>query len=85
MTCVLIKFNFQSAEKATNENNTQEKWGLIMEVCDKVTNGAASSKECLKNIVKRLNHSDPHVVIQAITVSFINLIVKIKIDDDFVG
>ncbi|KAL9707490.1 hypothetical protein quinque_011008 [Culex quinquefasciatus] len=54
-------------EKATNENNTQEKWGLIMEVCDKVTNGAASSKECLKNIVKRLNHSDPHVVIQAIT------------------
>lgn len=56
-----------------------------MEVCDKVTNGAASSKECLKNIVKRLNHSDPHVVIQAITVSFINLIVEIKIDDDFVG
>lgn len=41
-----------------------------MEVCDKVTNGAASSKECLKNIVKRLNHSDPHVVIQAITVSW---------------
>uniref|UniRef100_A0A1Q3F9G8 Putative signal transducing adaptor protein stam/stam2 n=1 Tax=Culex tarsalis TaxID=7177 RepID=A0A1Q3F9G8_CULTA len=38
-----------------------------MEVCDKVTNGAASSKECLKIIVKRLNHSDPHVVIQAIT------------------
>lgn len=54
-------------DKATNENNTQEKWGLIMEVCDKVTNGAASSKECLKIIVKRLNHSDPHVVIQAIT------------------
>lgn len=54
-------------EKATNENNTQEKWGLIMEVCDKVTNGAASSKECLKIIVKRLNHTDPHVVIQAIT------------------
>lgn len=54
-------------EKATNENNTQEKWGLIMEVCDKVTNGAANSKECLKVIVKRLNHGDPHVVIQAIT------------------
>lgn len=54
-------------EKATNENNTQEKWGLIMEVCDKVVNGAASSKECLKIIVKRLNHTDPHVVMQAIT------------------
>ncbi|XP_055636421.1 signal transducing adapter molecule 2 [Toxorhynchites rutilus septentrionalis] len=54
-------------EKATSENNSQEKWGLIMEVCDKVTNGTASPKECLKGIVKRLNHSDPHVVMQAIT------------------
>lgn len=54
-------------EKATSETNTQEKWGLIMEVCDKVTNGAVNPKECLKTVVKRLNHSDPHVVMQAIT------------------
>lgn len=54
-------------DKATSETNTQEKWGLIMDVCDKVTNGAVNSKECLKVIVKRLNHSDPHVVMQAIT------------------
>lgn len=54
-------------EKATSEKNTQEKWGLIMDVCDKVTNGAVNSKECLKIVVKRLNHSDPHVVMQAIT------------------
>lgn len=54
-------------EKATSDTNTQEKWGLIMDVCDKVTNGAANSKECLKMVIKRLNHSDPHVVMQAIT------------------
>lgn len=54
-------------DKATSETNTQEKWGLIMDVCDKVTNGAVNSKECLKVIVKRLNHTDPHVVMQAIT------------------
>lgn len=54
-------------EKATSDTNTQEKWGLIMEVCDKVTNGAVNSKDCLKTIIKRLNHSDPHVVMQAIT------------------
>lgn len=54
-------------EKATSETNTQEKWGLIMDVCDKVTNGAVNPKECLKTVIKRLNHSDPHVVMQAIT------------------
>ncbi|XP_058453908.1 signal transducing adapter molecule 1-like [Malaya genurostris] len=54
-------------EKATSDTNTQEKWGLIMEVCDKVTNGAVTSKDCLSVIVKRLNHNDPHVVMQAIT------------------
>ncbi|XP_053693097.1 signal transducing adapter molecule 2 [Sabethes cyaneus] len=54
-------------EKATSENNAQEKWGLIMDVCDKVINGAVNSKDCLAVIVKRLNHSDPHVVMQAIT------------------
>lgn len=54
-------------EKATSETNTQEKWGLIMDVCDKVTNGAVNPKECLKTVIKRLNHTDPHVVMQAIT------------------
>ncbi|XP_035772951.1 signal transducing adapter molecule 1-like [Anopheles albimanus] len=54
-------------EKATSENNTTEKWGLIMDICDKVNNGMATPKECLRSIIKRLNHANPHVVMKAIT------------------
>lgn len=56
-------------EKATSENNTSEQWGAIMDVCDKVGSSAANAKDALRSIVKRLSHADPHVVVQAITVS----------------
>lgn len=54
-------------EKITDAKNTSEDWGMIMDLCDRVQTTTSGSKECLKAVVKRLNHQDPHVVIQAIT------------------
>ncbi|XP_037958461.1 signal transducing adapter molecule 1-like isoform X2 [Teleopsis dalmanni] len=54
-------------EKATSENNVNENWGSILDVCDMVTSNTGSAKECLRAILKRMNHEDPHVIMQAIT------------------
>lgn len=56
-------------DKATNENNTSEQWDVILEICDKVGHSSKNSKESLQAIVRRLNHTDPHVGVQAVTVS----------------
>lgn len=60
---------FGSTEKATSEKIVGEKWGMIMDICDKIGSSSANAKESLRIIIKRLNHQDPHVVVQAITVS----------------
>jgi len=54
-------------EKVTDEKNTGEDWGMIMSVCDRVGATQTGPKDCLKSLIKRLNHQDPHVVMQAIT------------------
>ena len=62
----VVPFNF--AEKITDEKNTSEDWGMIMDLCDRVQATSNGPRDCLKSVTKRLQHQDPHVVMQAITV-----------------
>ncbi|KAI5640635.1 VHS domain-containing protein [Phthorimaea operculella] len=54
-------------ERATSENNTSEEWGLILEICDRASTSAQNARDCLRAVLRRLGHPDPHVQVHAAT------------------
>ncbi|KZS07148.1 Signal transducing adapter molecule 1 [Daphnia magna] len=56
----------QDVEKATDEKNMGDNWETILDVCDKVKAITTGPKDCLRAIIKRLYHQNPHVAKQAV-------------------
>lgn len=53
-------------ERATSELNTKTDWQLTREICARASQSPSTARDCLRSIVKRINHVDPHVALQAL-------------------
>ena len=67
---MLYVCNIVRAEKATDERSMSDNWDKILDICDKVKAVTTGPKDYLKAILKRMNHQNPHVAKQAVSVSF---------------
>ena len=67
----IIGSNLPHAFKS--EENTQEDWAKILDVCDKVKEDEDGPKECIKSLTKKLENDNPRVALQAITVNIWNI------------
>ncbi|KAK9870579.1 hypothetical protein WA026_008141 [Henosepilachna vigintioctopunctata] len=56
----------EEVDKATDEQNTEENWADIMNICDKAGKTSEDAKKYVRAIIKRLYNADPHVGIQAV-------------------
>ncbi|XP_045470600.1 signal transducing adapter molecule 1 [Harmonia axyridis] len=56
----------EEVDKATDENNTEENWGEIMNICDKAGKNNEDAKKYLRAITRRLYNTDPHIAIQGV-------------------
>ncbi|PVU94439.1 hypothetical protein BB561_002548 [Smittium simulii] len=53
--------------RATSEKLTSENWELILEICDRISEDQAGSKDCFAVINKRILHRNPNVVYYTLT------------------
>ncbi|KAH6617071.1 class E vacuolar protein-sorting machinery protein HSE1 [Chaetomium tenue] len=59
----------EAINKATDENQTSEDWGAIMEICDRVAGDANGPKESVASLIKRLAHRNANVQLYTLEVA----------------
>eukprot|EP00128_Syssomonas_multiformis_P012984 Colp12_sorted_trinity150504_noHs@109 len=54
-------------EKATRETLSEEDWGIILDICDRVSQGGdQGARDALRSLVKRINHANSKVQLLAL-------------------
>ncbi|KAK3292499.1 class E vacuolar protein-sorting machinery protein HSE1 [Chaetomium fimeti] len=59
----------EAINKATDENQTSEDWGAIMEICDRVAGDQNGPKESVASLIKRLAHRNANVQLYTLEVA----------------
>ncbi|KAK4044331.1 hypothetical protein C8A01DRAFT_12298 [Parachaetomium inaequale] len=59
----------EAINKATDENQTSEDWGAIMEICDRVASDPNGPKESVASLIKRLAHRNANVQLYTLEVA----------------